>query len=70
MYQSLLRFPIEVKKTYEIPGKDKKVWVNQPTFDAGKRFCSLNIYFRPEGEQPRVSVIFSGKGKSLSKIEK
>ena len=46
------------------------MWVNQPTSDAGKRFCSLNICFRPEGEQPKVSIIFWGKGNRHSKIEK
>ena len=58
--QSLLPFATEYKKTYEIPEKDKKVWVNQPTSDTGKRFCSLNICFQPVGEQPRISVIFRG----------
>ena len=52
--------PLSVKK-HEIPEKDKKVWVNQPTSDTGKRFCSLNICFRPVGEQPRISVIFLGQ---------
>ena len=27
-----------------------------------KRFCLLNICFRPEGEQPRIAVIFCGQG--------
>ena len=65
--QSPLPFTIVVKKTYEIPEKDKKVWVNQPISDARKRFCSLNICFRSEGEQPRVSTIFQGQGKCLSR---
>ena len=67
--QSPLPFATECKKTYEIPEKDKKVWVNQPTSDTGKRFCSLSICFRPVGEQPRISVIFRGQGKRISKIE-
>ena len=35
-----------------------------------KRFCSLNVYFRPTGEQPKLAIIFRGKGKRLSAFEK
>ena len=68
--QSPLPFAIECKKTYDIPDKDEKVWVNQPTPDAGKRFCSLNICFSPDGTQPRIAVISRGKGKQISAAEK
>ena len=61
--------PLSVKR-HEIPEKDKKVWVNQPTSNTGKRFCSPNICFRPVGEQPRILVIFRGQGKRISKTEK
>ena len=64
--QSPLPFAIECKKTYDIPDKDEKVWVNQPTPDAGKRFCSLNICFSPDGTQPRIAVISRGKGKQIA----
>ena len=43
-----LPFSIECKKTFDIPEKDEKVSVNQPTPDAGKCFCSLNIRFSPD----------------------
>ena len=48
----------------------KKVWVSQSNVNSGKRFCSLNICFRPEGGQPRVSIIFCGQGLRLSQTEK
>ena len=37
--QSPLPFAVEYKKTYDIPEKDGKVWVNQLTSDASKSFC-------------------------------
>ena len=68
--QSPLPFAIEYKKTYDIPQKDEKVWVNQPKSDAGKRFYSLNICFSPDETKPRVAVIFRGEGKRISAVEK
>ena len=35
-----------------------------------KRFCTLNVYFRPTGEQPKLAIIFRGKRKRLSAVEK
>ena len=67
--QSPLPFAIDVKKAYEqiLPGdkenRNKKVWVSQPYSGADKRQCSLNVCFRPEGEQPRIAVIFRGQEK-------
>ena len=52
--QSSLHFSYEYKKIYEAPQKDQKVWVSQSNANSGKRFCSLNICLRPEGDQPRV----------------
>ena len=74
--QSPLPFAIDVKKTYEqiIRGdkenRNNRVWVCQPFSGADKRQCSLNICFRPDGEQPRIAVIFRGQGKRISKVEK
>ena len=74
--QSPLPFAIDVKRTYEqiIPGskenQNKKIWVSQPFSGANKRQCSLNICFRPDGNQPRIAVIFRGQGISISDAEK
>ena len=74
--QSPLPFATDVKKTYEqlTPGgkgnQNKKVWVSKPYSGADKRQCSLNICFRPEGEQLRIAVIFRGQGKRISQVEK
>ena len=67
--QSPLPFSYECKKTYGAPEKDK-VWISQSNANSRKRFCTLNICFRPEGDQPRVSIIFRGKGKRISSTEK
>ena len=55
---------------HESSETDKKVWVSQSNANSGKRFCTLNIYFRPEGGQPWVSIIFRGQGLRLSQTEK
>lgn len=74
--QSPLPFAIDTKKTYEHiepknpENRNKKVWVSQPGAGLEKRQCTLQICFRPEGQQPRVSVIFRGQGKRLSAVEK
>ena len=52
--QSPLPFSYECRKTYESPETDKKVWVSLSNANSGKRFCTLNICFRPDGGQPRV----------------
>ena len=52
--QSPLSFSYECRKTHESPEADKKVGVSQSNANSGKRFCTLNICFRPEGGQPRV----------------
>ena len=68
--QSPLPFAIDTSKTYEIPEPGKKVWVAQPNPGASKRFCSLNTCFRPEGTQPRLSIIFRGQGLRISNAER
>ena len=35
-----------------------------------KRQCTHQICFRPEGEQPKICVIFRGMGKRKSAVEK
>ena len=74
--QSPLSFTTDASRTYkEIdPGnsenRNKKVWSAQPTSGGNKRFCSLNICFSPKGEQPRLAIIFRGKGQRISAIDK
>ena len=68
--QSPLPFSYEYRKTYGSSETDRKVWVSQQNANSGKRFCTLNICFRPDGGQPRVSIIFRGQGLRLSQTEK
>ena len=71
--QSPLPFVIDAKRTYEHvePGaKDHNTWISQPGSGLDKRQCSLQVMFRPEGKQPRLAIIFRGKGKRISFDEK
>ena len=71
--QSPLPFVLDVKKTYEYvePGnKHHNTWISQPGSGLDKRQCSLQVMFRPEGEQPQISIIFRGKGLRISQEEK
>ena len=61
--QSPLPFAVDTKRTYEIvePGsRYHKVWIAQPGSGLDKRQCTLQVCFRPNGEQPRIAVIFRG----------
>ena len=44
--------------------------MSQSNANSGKRFYTLIICFRPEGGQPRVSIIFRGQVLRLSQTEK
>ena len=74
--QSPCPFVINTKKTYEMLEKknpnnrEHKVWISQPGSGLDKRQCTLQICFRPTGKQPRVAIIFNGKGKRKSEDEK
>ena len=71
--QSPLPFVIDVKRTYEFvePGsKNHNTWISQPGSGLDKRQCTLQVAFRPEGKQPRLAIIFRGKGKRISEDEK
>ena len=35
-----------------------------------KCFCTLQIYFRPTGEQHCIAIIFRGQGLQISAVEK
>ena len=74
--QSPVPFAIDTKKTYELldkknpENKNKKVWVSQPTLGLEKRQCTLQICARAAGQQPRIAIIFRGKGLRISAGEK
>ena len=74
--QSPLHFAIDTKQTYEHiepkhpENRNKNVWVSQSGAGLEKRQCTLQICFRPEGQQPRMSVIFCGLGKRISAVGK
>ena len=59
-------FVVNVKKTYEYvaPGKSKEhnTWISQPGSGLDKRQCSLQVMVRGEGKQPKIAIIFRGKG--------
>ena len=38
------------------------MWISQPGAGLEKRQCSLQVCFRPVGEQPRLGIVFRGKG--------
>ena len=61
-------------KTYEyIPkgeGSMHNTWISQPGSGLEKRQCSLQVMFRPEGEQTKLAIIFRGQGKRISQDEK
>ena len=53
------------KRTYHYFDRDQhkeKVWISQPGSGLDKRQCTLQICLRGEGEQPKVGIIFRGKG--------
>ena len=74
--ESPLPFARDTTKTYEQIDKgskengNKKVWTSQPNTWDSKHFCVLNVCFRPTWEQSKLAIIFRGKGKRLSAIEK
>ena len=71
--QSPLPFVIDVKRTYEYVesgSKNHDTWIAQPGSGLDKRQCTLQVAFRPEGNQPRLAIIFRGKGKRISQDEK
>ena len=65
--QSQLPFVIDKTRTYEMiekgQSKQHKVWISQPGAGLDKRQCSLQVALRPEGLQPKLGIIFRGKGR-------
>ena len=74
--ESPLPFAGDTSKAYEQIDKrskdnrNKKVWTSQPNKGNSKPFCTLNAYFCPTGKQPKLAIIFRGKGKRLKAVEK
>ena len=72
--QSPLPFVVNSKKTHEFitpgEGASHNTWISQPGSGLDKRQCSLQVAFRYKGEQPRLAVIFRGKGKRITQDEK
>ena len=65
--QSPLPFVVNSKKTYEFVEKGDKyhnTWISQPGSGLDKRQCTMQLMFRPEGNQPKLGIIFRGKGES------
>ena len=52
-----LPFVCEQDQTYEEKGA-KRVWIRQMEEGMMKRFCTLQLYFRPEGAQLKPTIIF------------
>ena len=54
-------FAINMKRTYHLyessqDQNQEKVWISQPRCGLEKRQCTLQICFRPHGEQPRIGM--------------
>ena len=66
--QSPMPFVVDCKKTYEIINPDDKyhkTWISQPASGLEKRQCTLQVCTRADGKQPRIAIIFGGKGKRV-----
>ena len=62
------------KKTHDYvePGKSKEhnTWISQPGSGLDKRQCTLQVMVRGDGRQPRLTIIFRGKGKRIREDER
>ena len=72
--QSPLPFTVTTKRTYEhidegVQQRNHKVWISQP--GSGLDVCqyTLQVCFRPTGDQPKLGIIFRGTGKWISEDE-
>jgi DDE superfamily endonuclease len=65
-----LPFVVDLKTTIEEVGVQAvRIAQNQPGLD--KRFCTLQVCFRPDCQiQPKPTIIFRGKGLRISAVEK
>ena len=46
------------------------MWIQQNEAGMDRRFCTLELCFHPGRNQPRPGVVFRGKGKRISAVEK
>lgn len=60
----------EIHPRVSAGNREKRIWTAQPNTGDSKRFCTLQICFRPEGIQPRIAIIFRGQGLRISAVEK
>ena len=68
-----LPFVVDTKRTYKIvePGRRyHKIWIAHPKSGLNQRQCIHQICFAPNGEHPRIAVIFRGKGKKIVEDER
>ena len=73
--QSPCPFALNLKRTYHVfedcaDQHQDKVWISQPGSGLDKRQCSLQICVRPTGIQPRLCIVFRGKGLRISDAER
>ena len=56
----------------ELDSKHRNTWINHPRNGFDKRQCSLPVIVRfcPEGQRPRLAIIFRGGGKRITDDEK
>ena len=64
-----LPFVVSLSDTYEEKGK-KEIWIRQNQAGLDKRFCTLELCFRPGPDQPKPGAVFRGKGTRISAVEK
>ena len=73
--QTPLPFVINRDRTYHNfeegeSQRHDKVWISQPGSGLDKRQCTLQVCLRASGKQPKLGIIFRGKGKGISADEK
>lgn len=64
-----LPFVIDLDDTYEERGADR-VWIRQNAAGMDKRFCTLQLCFRPGYDQMKPTIIFRGQGQRITQVEK
>ena len=50
--------------------RNHKVWISQQGSGLEKRQCTLQVCVRPIGPQPKLTIIFRGKGKRVTQDER
>ena len=71
--QTPVPFTVNTKRVYEAiePGqKHSKTWIRQAGSGLDKRQCTVQVGSRADGNQPRIAVIFRGKGARLTQLKR